>query len=542
MAAPTPTPPTCVARALKPHGGLLFYRGFVYDHHADWTNPKNDRGRAAYDNFQPLDGKFDDNVIVQIKHGPIDFQVREPASPLFGALEKTNQAIELQITQEYFGQARHTVFLVPMWKAAARFRHARRAMAPTPVKALVAGKTFHRPTGGFVGVSNVGLDDNWYGNHLSQANLYGFGRLAWNPDLSAQQIIDEWTRLTFGTDPKTVETINSIQLTSWRTYENYTGPLGLQTLTDIVGNHYGVTVEASERNGWGQWHNADEKGVGMERTVAKGTGYIGQYRPAVAKVYESLRDLSRRFAALPAPRSVHLQAAFRQDRDPVHLRLALRRRGRRCRVGAPVEVAARAASTTSATTEVLAQLEYQAGTGRGLARCRQRLVPPHLRHRRRQGSRGPSPRPHRSRGHEARRLHRARRHPVGDRVRRQGDRLPSREMHRRAALRWCRPAGTPSTSNTSTSSTPSRASAVGRPPTGRRMDRCRPPARAQTRFLIFHPPCRLRNRSTPRRPDSHRRHSRRPANPPPSTTSRSCPMHKSRRSRSNTTVLSLTPS
>ena len=276
-----------VARALAPHGGLLFYRGFVYDHHADWTNPRNDRGRAAYDNFQPLDGKFDDNVIVQIKHGPIDFQVREPASPLFGALEKTNQAIELQITQEYFGQARHSVFLVPMWKEALDFdMHA--GEGATPVKALVAGRTFHRPTGGFVGVSNVGLDENWFGNHLSQANLYGFGRLAWNPDLSAQQIIHEWTRLTFGTDPQAVETINSIQLTSWRTYENYTGPLGLQTLTDIVGNHYGVSVEASERNGWGQWHNADEKGAGMERTVAKGTGYTGQYRPFVAKVYESL--------------------------------------------------------------------------------------------------------------------------------------------------------------------------------------------------------------------------------------------------------------
>jgi alpha-glucuronidase len=278
-----------VARALAPHGGLLFYRGFVYDHHADWTNPKNDRGRAAYDNFQPLDGKFDNNVIVQIKHGPIDFQVREPASPLFGALEKTNQAIELQITQEYFGQSRHSVFLVPMWKEVLDFdMHA--GEGATPVKALVAGKTFHRPTGGFVGVSNVGLDENWYGNHLSQANLYGFGRLAWDPDLSAQRIIDEWTKLTFGNDPKVVETVNSIQLTSWRTYENYTGPLGLQTLTDIVGNHYGVSVEASERNGWGQWHFADEKGVGMERTAAKGTGYTGQYRPFVAKVYESLES------------------------------------------------------------------------------------------------------------------------------------------------------------------------------------------------------------------------------------------------------------
>jgi alpha-glucuronidase len=277
-----------VARALQPHGGLLLYRGFVYDHHMDWQNLKNDRGRAAYDNFQPLDGKFDDNVIVQIKNGPIDFQVREPPSPLFGALEKTNQAIELQVTQEYFGQSRHMVFLAPMWKETLDFNMHAREDEVTPVKALVAGKVFHRPLGGFVGVVNVGLDENWSGNQLSQANLYGYGRLAWNPDLTSRQIVDEWTRLTFGADPKVEETIDRMQLSSWRTYENYTGPLGLQTLTDITGNHYGVNVEASERNGWGQWHRADENGVGMDRTVATGTGYIGQYRPAVARVFESL--------------------------------------------------------------------------------------------------------------------------------------------------------------------------------------------------------------------------------------------------------------
>jgi len=279
-----------VARALAPHRGVIFYRGFVYDHHMDWNNPKNDRARAAYDNFKPLDGQFDANAIVQIKHGPIDFQIREPASPLFGALERTNQVIELQITQEYMGQARHTVFLPPMWKEALDFDMHVGTGGPSPVKALVAGKTFHRPIGGFVGVSNVGLSPSWYGNHLSQANLYGFGRLAWNPDLTSSRIADEWTRLTFGNDPLVVKTVTAIQLGSWPTYEHYTGPLGLQTLTDIVGNHYGVAVEASERNGWGQWHRADEKGVGMDRTVATGTGYIGQYAPAVSKVYESLVD------------------------------------------------------------------------------------------------------------------------------------------------------------------------------------------------------------------------------------------------------------
>jgi alpha-glucuronidase len=262
-----------MARPLKPHGGLLFYRGFVYDNHMDWRNLKNDRARAADDNFRALDGKFDDNVIIQIKHGPIDFQVREPASPLFGTLEKTKQAIELQVTPEYFGQSRHSVYLIPMWKEALDFN------VNGPVKTRLNA---------FVGVSNVGLDDNWTGNHLLQANLYGYGRLAWNPDLTSQKIIDEWTRLTFGSNPTVVNTIESIQLSSWRTFENYTGPLGLQTLTDITGNHYGVNVEASERNGWGQWHRADEKGVGMDRTVASGTGFIGQYRPNVAKIYENI--------------------------------------------------------------------------------------------------------------------------------------------------------------------------------------------------------------------------------------------------------------
>jgi alpha-glucuronidase len=276
-----------IARALKPHGGLIFYRGFVYDHHMDWRNPKNDRARAAYDNFQKLDGLFDDNVVIQIKHGPIDFQVREPASPLFGSLEKTNDAVELQITQEYLGQQRHLCYIVPMWKTVLDFDMAA-ARGGSPVKELVAGRTFHRPTGGFVGVANVGREATWLGHPLAMANLYGFGRLAWDADLSARRIAEEWTRLTFGHDPKVVETIVDMQLQSWPAYEAYTGPLGAGTLTDILGPHYGPGIESSERNGWGQWHRADHDGIGMDRTVATGTGYIGQYRPPVAAAYESL--------------------------------------------------------------------------------------------------------------------------------------------------------------------------------------------------------------------------------------------------------------
>jgi alpha-glucuronidase len=278
-----------IARALKPHGGVVFYRAFVYNHHLDWNDPKADRARAAYDIFHPLDGKFDDNVVVQIKHGPIDFQVREPVSPLFGGLEKTNQAIELQITQEYTGQQRHTVYLVPMWKEVLDF-NMRVNGQHTPVKEIVAGRSFHRPTGGYVGVSNVGLSMNWMANHLALANLYGFGRLAWNPDLSAQAIAEEWTRLTFGNDPDVVQKTTQIQMASWPVYESYTGVLGLQTLTNITGPHYGPAPESQERNGWGQWIRAEKDAVGMDRTVATGTGYVGQYSPDVQKMYEKAEN------------------------------------------------------------------------------------------------------------------------------------------------------------------------------------------------------------------------------------------------------------
>jgi alpha-glucuronidase len=281
-----------LAGALKPHGGVVFYRAFVYNHHLDWHDLKNDRAKAAYDNFHPLDGQFDDNAIVQIKNGPIDFQVREPVSPLFAGLRRTNEAIELQITQEYTGQQRQLCFLVPMWKEVLDFDmriHEVPTDAPsTPVKALVSGRVFHRPVGGFVGVANVGMDANWLGSPLAMANLYGFGRLAWNPDLSANTIVDEWTRLTFGNDPLAVKAINNLQLSSWKVYEEYTGPLGAGTLTNILGNHYDPGPESSEENGWGQWHRADHNGIGMDRTIATGTGFIGQYPPAVQKLYESL--------------------------------------------------------------------------------------------------------------------------------------------------------------------------------------------------------------------------------------------------------------
>jgi alpha-glucuronidase len=277
-----------LARALAPHHGVVLYRGFVYNNHLDWNDLKADRARAGYDNFHALDGKFEPNVVIQIKHGPIDFQVREPVSPLFAALKHTNQAIELQTTQEYTGQQRHMVFLVPMWKTALD-TDMRADNRRTPVKEIVEGRSFHQPLGGFVSVVNVGMDANWLHHPMAMANLYGFGKLAWNPELSSEQIIDSWTRLTFGKDPKVVSTVDKLQLESWNAYENYTGPLGLGTLTNILGVHYGPGIESAERNGWGQWLRADSKGIGMDRTVATGTGYIGQYPPELAAIYESLK-------------------------------------------------------------------------------------------------------------------------------------------------------------------------------------------------------------------------------------------------------------
>jgi alpha-glucuronidase len=274
-----------LAAALASHHGVVLYRAFVYNHHLDWHNPKADRARAAYDIFHPLDGHFLPNVIVQIKEGPIDFQAQEPVSPLFAGLQNTSQAMELQITQEYTGQQRHLVYLAPMWKWVLDF-DLRADGSHTPIHKILAGTAFHQPLGGMVGVAGIG-QTAWLNSPLALANLYAFGRLAWDPDLNPAQIAEEWTRQTISSDPQVVATVDKMLLQSWPAYVNYTGPLGLQTLTDITGSHYGPNIESSERNGWGQWHDADAKGAGKDRTVSTGSGYTGQYSPEVAKIYEN---------------------------------------------------------------------------------------------------------------------------------------------------------------------------------------------------------------------------------------------------------------
>ncbi len=279
-----------VAAALRPRGGVLLCRTCVCGYGTDRDDsgqPAHDPAKTAYEIFHPLDGRLDENVVLQIKHGPMDFQVREPPSPLFGALEKTNQAIEVQLTQQHLGQQRHLCFLVPMWKQALEFNMHAKDTA-TPVKELVAGKTFERPHGGFVAVSNARRTPDWLGHDLAMANLYGFGRLAWDPNLAAKAIAEEWTRLTFGHDPLVVGTLVEMQLKSWRIYENYTGPLGAGTLTDAANSHYGPGIESAASGGWTPWHNADEVGIGKDRTAATGTGFVAQFRPPVAQRFEAL--------------------------------------------------------------------------------------------------------------------------------------------------------------------------------------------------------------------------------------------------------------
>lgn len=277
-----------LADALAPYHGLVIWRCFVYNCVQDWRDRQTDRARAAYDHFAPLDGSFRDNVVLQVKNGPMDFQVREPVSPLIGALPQTNQLLEVQITQEYTGQQRHLCYLVPQWKEVLDFDTGA-CQTESTVAQIVSGALFKRPYGGLVGVSNVGLDTYWTGHPLAQANLYGYGRLAWNPALTAKEIAQEWALQTFGQQQTVQDTVTDLLLSSWSTYESYTAPLGVGWMVN-PGHHYGPNVDGYEYSRWGTYHYADCHGIGVDRTARTGTGYAAQYHSAQAALYESRAD------------------------------------------------------------------------------------------------------------------------------------------------------------------------------------------------------------------------------------------------------------
>lgn len=280
----------CLADAVAPHGGNVIWRAFIYDEDVD-----PDRAKRAYIEFTKLDGQFRPNVLVQVKNGAIDFQPREPFHPLFGGLKQTPVLAEIQATQEYLGQARHLVYLGTMWEEFLRADTHAKGKGSTVAKAIEGQVHPYRVTG-FVSVVNPGLDRNWCGHHFSQSNWYASGRLAWNPELSARQIADEWTRMTFGNDAKTVETIRDLMMHSREIFVNYTMPLGLHHL--IGGDHYAPMPQNGKapRADWTAtyYHQASLEGIGFDRTM-KGNQAVGQYAPPVRDLFDNLATCPEEF-------------------------------------------------------------------------------------------------------------------------------------------------------------------------------------------------------------------------------------------------------
>jgi len=271
------------ADALASHGGIVMWRAFVYSNEVP-----TDRVKQAYDEFKPLDGKFRENVLVQVKNGPLDFQPREPFHPLFGAMPKTPLMMEFQVTKEYLGQDTHLVYLGTYWEEVLRAdTHA--AGRGSTVAKVIDGSVHRYARTGIAGVANVGSDRDWTGSQFNQANWYAFGRLAWNPEGSARAIADEWIRMTFTNTPSVVASIRTMMLQSREAVVNYMTPLGLTHIM-ATGHHYGpapwVTLSRAD---WSPtyYHRADSLGIGFDRT-ASGSNAVAQYAPPVRNRYASL--------------------------------------------------------------------------------------------------------------------------------------------------------------------------------------------------------------------------------------------------------------
>lgn len=276
-----------LADALAPHGGVVMWRAFVYSAEND-----ADRHKQAYDEFAPLDGKFRDNVLLQVKNGAIDFQPREPFHPLFGAMPHTPLMMEVQITKEYLGFATHLAYLGTMWEEVLQSDTFRPRAGSTVAKVLETRVAPKAPTG-MAGVANIGTDINWSGSQFDQANWYAFGRLAWNPDDSAAAIARDWAHLTWSNDPAIAEPIVGMMMESREAVVNYMTPLGLGHLM-ATGHHYGPGPWVSDlaRPEWNPtyYHRADANGIGFDRT-ASGTNALGQYAPEVAKRWGDLKTV-----------------------------------------------------------------------------------------------------------------------------------------------------------------------------------------------------------------------------------------------------------
>ncbi len=266
-----------LAEALAPYGGIVMWRAFVYK-----ADLKNDRATESYTEFKPLDGQFNENVLVQVKNGPIDFQPREPFHPLFGAMPKTPLMMEFQITQEYLGFATHWVYLGTLFKEVLEADTYAQGKGST-VSKVIDGTLDHHQISGIAGVANTGSDRNWTGHTANQANWYSFGRLAWNPEMSASEIAKEWIRMTLTNDQNAVNKINDIMMNSREACVNYMTPIGLHHIMG-EGIHFGPQpwLEKSGRMDWTAiyYHRADSAGLGFNRT-SSGTGALNIYAPEV---------------------------------------------------------------------------------------------------------------------------------------------------------------------------------------------------------------------------------------------------------------------
>lgn len=275
-----------LAEALKPHGGIVIWRAFVYD------PEQTDRFREAYDEFVPLDGKFMDNVIVQVKNGPIDFQPREPFSPMFGAMENTPVMLELQVTQEYFGFSQHLAYQGPLFSEVLNADTYAQGEGST-IGRILEGEVFDYPITGMAGVINPGTDRNWTGHPFVQSSWYAFGRLAWDWTLSAEVIADEWLRMTFSNNPAVLDPVGEIMMESREAGVNYRMPLGLTHLY-AQGHHYGPApwTEDLPRADWTAvyYHRASPDGLGFDRTPS-GSNAIEQYHPPVRELFGDLQQV-----------------------------------------------------------------------------------------------------------------------------------------------------------------------------------------------------------------------------------------------------------
>jgi alpha-glucuronidase len=273
-----------LAKAVQPHKGIVMWRAFVYS-----NETPEDRFKQAYSEFKPLDGKFGKNVLIQVKNGPIDFQPREPFHPLFGAMPKTNLMMEYQLTQEYLGFATHLVYLPTMFKEVLEADTYSKGKGSTVAK-IIDGSLQQQDFSGMAGVANIGNEINWTGHVFGQANWYALGRLAWNHELSSEQIAEEWLKQTFSSNKMFLQSAKQMMLGSREAVVNYMTPLGLNHIMGY-GHHYGPApwYDKAPRADWNPvyFHKADSIGIGFDRTK-QGSNALSQYAPEVRAIFENV--------------------------------------------------------------------------------------------------------------------------------------------------------------------------------------------------------------------------------------------------------------